>query len=272
MTVLDRASAGAADRNSAQIAVRGASKSYRTLHGGQQEALQSVDLEIPRGQFVSLLGPSGCGKTTLLKIIGGLIERTSGELSIDDAPVDAALKQRKFGFVFQDATLLPWKNVIDNASLLLDITGQRGGHDRVQSLLDMVGLVGFEKFYPSQLSGGMRQRVALARALALGPEILLMDEPFAALDAITRDRMGEELLKILDGSRTVVFVTHSISEAVLLSDRVVVMSARPGRVVADVTIELPRPRSADVRRSPRFSEYENELRSHIQEAPEGTDG
>jgi NitT/TauT family transport system ATP-binding protein len=272
MTVLDRASAGVADRNSAQIAVRGASKSYRTLHGGQQEALQSVDLEIPRGQFVSLLGPSGCGKTTLLKIIGGLIERTSGELSIDDAPVDAALKQRKFGFVFQDATLLPWKNVIDNASLLLDITGQRGGHDRVQSLLDMVGLVGFEKFYPSQLSGGMRQRVALARALALGPEILLMDEPFAALDAITRDRMGEELLKILDGSRTVVFVTHSISEAVLLSDRVVVMSARPGRVVADVTIELPRPRSADVRRSPRFSEYENELRSHIQEAPEGTDG
>jgi NitT/TauT family transport system ATP-binding protein len=136
----------------------------------------------------------------------------------------------------------------------------------------MVGLVGFEKFYPSQLSGGMRQRVALARALALGPKILLMDEPFAALDAITRDKMGEELLKILDGSRTVVFVTHSIPEAVLLSDRVVVMSARPGRVVADVTIDLPRPRSGDVRRSPRFSAYENELRSHIMEAPEGTDG
>jgi NitT/TauT family transport system ATP-binding protein len=256
----------------AQIAVRGAAKRYRTPHGGTQEALASVDLEIPRGQFVSLLGPSGCGKTTLLKIIGGLVERSSGELLIDGEPVQAALKQRKFGFVFQDATLLPWKNVIDNASLLLDITRQNNGHDRVRELLSMVGLSGFEQFYPAQLSGGMKQRVSLARALALGPEILLMDEPFAALDAITRDRMGEELLKILDGSRTVVFVTHSIPEAVLLSDRVVVMSARPGRVVADIPIELPRPRSAEVRRSPEFSEYEYQLRSYIEDAPEGNDG
>jgi NitT/TauT family transport system ATP-binding protein len=256
----------------AQIAVRGAAKRYRTPHGGTQEALVSVDLEIPRGQFVSLLGPSGCGKTTLLKIIGGLVERSSGELLIDGEPVQAALKQRKFGFVFQDATLLPWKNVIDNASLLLDITRQNNGHDRVRELLSMVGLSGFEQFYPAQLSGGMKQRVSLARALALGPEILLMDEPFAALDAITRDRMGEELLKILDGSRTVVFVTHSIPEAVLLSDRVVVMSARPGRVVADIPIELPRPRSAEVRRSPEFSEYEYQLRSYIEDAPEGNDG
>src|SRR5690606_29411106 len=146
-----------------------------------------------------------------LKLIGGLIPCSSGELLVDGEPVERALKQRKFGFVFQDATLLPWKNVVDNASLLLDITGSAGGGagDRVRSLLRTVGLGGFEAFYPAQLSGGMKQRVALARALALGPEILLMDEPFAALDAITRDRMGEELLKILDGDRTVVFVTHS---------------------------------------------------------------
>lgn len=255
-----------------QIAVRGAAKSYRTAHGGTQEALASVDLEIPRGQFVSLLGPSGCGKTTLLKIIGGLIARSSGELFVDGGSVEAALKERKFGFVFQDATLLPWKNVVDNASLLLDITGQPGGRARVRSLLTMVGLDGFEDFYPAQLSGGMKQRVSLARALALEPDILLMDEPFASLDAITRDRMGEELLKILDGSRTVIFVTHSIPEAVLLSDRVVVMSARPGRVVADVEIDLPRPRTGEVRRSPQFGAYEYELRSHIQDAPERHDG
>ncbi len=251
-----------------QIAVRGAAKRYRTSQG-TQEALASVDLEIPRGQFVSLLGPSGCGKTTLLKLIGGLIPCSSGELLVDGEPVEKALKQRKFAFVFQDATLLPWKNVVDNASLLLDITGNAsGGGDRVRSLLRTVGLGGFEEFYPAQLSGGMKQRVALARALALGPEILLMDEPFAALDAITRDRMGEELLKILDGGRTVVFVTHSIPEAVLLSDRVVVMSARPGRVVADIPIGLPRPRSADVRRSPQFGEYEHRLRSYIEDDPE----
>ena len=256
----------------AQITLRGAAKSYRTARGGAQEALASVDLDIRRGEFVSLLGPSGCGKTTLLKIIGGLIPRSAGDLLVDGDSVEAALKQRKFGFVFQDATLLPWKNVVDNASLLLDITGQRGVQSRVRSLLAMVGLRGFEDFYPAQLSGGMKQRVSLARALALEPEILLMDEPFAALDAITRDRMGEELLKILDGSRTVVFVTHSIPEAVLLSDRVVVMSARPGRVVADVEIHFPRPRAPEVRRSPQFSEYEHRLRGYIQDEPDRHDG
>ena len=257
---------------SSHITVLGAAKSYRTARGGAQEALASVDLEIPRGQFVSLLGPSGCGKTTLLKLIGGLIPRSSGDLLVDGEPVEAALRQRKFGFVFQDATLLPWKNVVDNASLLLDITGQRNSRDRVRSLIRIVGLEGFEDFYPAQLSGGMKQRVSLARALALEPEILLMDEPFAALDAITRDRMGEELLKILDGSRTVVFVTHSIPEAVLLSDRVVVMSARPGRVVADVRIDLPRPRNGEVRRSPLFGELEYRLRSSIEDAPGGRVG
>jgi NitT/TauT family transport system ATP-binding protein len=256
----------------AQISLRGTAKSYRTARGGVQDALASVDLEIRRGEFVSLLGPSGCGKTTLLKIIGGLIPRSAGDLLVEGESVEAALKQRKFGFVFQDATLLPWKNVVDNASLLLDITGQHDVKSRVRSLLKVVGLGGFEDFYPAQLSGGMKQRVSLARALALEPEILLMDEPFAALDAITRDRMGEELLKILDGSRTVVFVTHSIPEAVLLSDRVVVMSARPGRVVADVEIDLPRPRAPEVRRTPQFSEFEHRLRGYIEHESERDDG
>ena len=248
----------------AQIAAHGVAKSYPTATGGSQDAVASVNLAIPRGQFISLLGPSGCGKTTLLKMIGGLIEPTGGELVIDSQPVAAAVRHRKFGFVFQDATLLPWRTVVDNATLLLDVTGQRGSRERVHDLLRVVGLGGFERYYPSQLSGGMKQRVALARALALEPEILLMDEPFAALDAITRDRMGEELLKILDGSRTVVFVTHSIREAVLLSDRVVVMSARPGRVVADVVIHLPRPRDPSVRDSATFGQYEQQLRGHIQ--------
>ncbi len=255
----------------AQIVAHGVAKAYPSAHGTQQ-ALASVDLEIPRGQFISLLGPSGCGKTTLLKMIGGLIEPSGGELLIDGQPVAASVRQRKFGFVFQDATLLPWRTVADNASLLLDVTGQGAARDRVQALISMVGLDGFERYYPSQLSGGMKQRVALARALALEPEILLMDEPFAALDAITRDRMGEELLKILDGSRTVVFVTHSIGEAVLLSDRVVVISARPGRVVADIMIELPRPRDPGVRDSEAFGRYEQRLRGHIDVEPERDHG
>ncbi len=256
----------------AQIVLRGITKRYRTARGATQEAVAAVDLDIPRGQFVSLLGPSGCGKTTLLKMIGGLIKASSGDLWIDGEPVENALRRRAFGFVFQDATLLPWKTVLGNASLLTDVAGLIDARERIPTLLRTVGLDGFADFYPWQLSGGMRQRVALARALALEPAIMLMDEPFAALDALTRDRMGGELLKILDGSRTVVLVTHSIPEAVLLSDRVVVLSPNPGRIVADVTIDLPRPRSLDVRRSPVFSEYEHELRSHIQDTTGGLDG
>jgi NitT/TauT family transport system ATP-binding protein len=253
-----------AERGSEQILVSGLGKVYRTRRG-QHRALQSVDLAIHAGEFVSLLGPSGCGKTTLLKIIGGLVRRSSGDLAVDGGSVEDALRARKFGFVFQDPTLLPWRTVQKNASLLLDITGQGHEQERVTDLLAVVGLKGFEDFYPEQLSGGMRQRVALARALALQPEIILMDEPFAALDALTRDRMGEELLRIWDGSRTVVFVTHSIPEAVLLSDRVVVLSSAPGRIVADVRIDLPRPRGGQTRTSPEFGRYEAELRSHIEE-------
>jgi NitT/TauT family transport system ATP-binding protein len=248
-----------------RVRTRGLSKRFYA-GGGVRTVLEGVDLDVHASEFVSLLGPSGCGKTTLLRIIGGLVKPSGGDVSVDGQSVPAALRARKFGFVFQDATLLPWRNVADNAALLLDVTGQRDRRADVRALLKTVGLEGFEKHYPSQLSGGMRQRVALARALALSPDILLMDEPFAALDAITRDRMAEELLRIWDGARSVIFVTHSIPEAVLLSDRVLVMSTGPGRIVADVTIDLPRPRGAELRTSDAFREYETLLRDHIEGA------
>jgi len=245
------------------VEVRAASKQFLS-RAGRQTALSAVDLTIGPGQFVSLLGPSGCGKTSLLRIIGGLLEPTTGTVSIDGRSVDDAVRARKFGFVFQDATLLPWRTVRANAMLLLDVIGRRNEEARVDALLETVGLSQFANHYPAQLSGGMRQRVALARALALDPEILLMDEPFAALDAITRERLGVELLGIWDGARAVVFVTHSISEAVLLSDRVVVMSTSPGRVVADIPIDLPRPRNGAVRLSEPFKTYEDQLRGLIE--------
>jgi NitT/TauT family transport system ATP-binding protein len=245
------------------IEVKGVSKQYPG-RAGPQTALSRVDLSIASSQFVSLLGPSGCGKTTLLRIIGGLMNPSTGAVSIDGDSVAEAVRRRKFGFVFQDATLLPWRTVRANAALLLDVTGRQGEQSRVDALLETVGLSQFADHYPSQLSGGMRQRVALARALALDPEILLMDEPFAALDAITRERLGVELLGIWDGARSVVFVTHSIAEAVLLSDRVVVMSARPGRIVADVSIDIPRPRSGAVRSTDIFKAYEDQLRDFIE--------
>ncbi len=248
------------------IAVEGLSKVFAQGSRDPVVALREVDLEIPAGQFVSMLGPSGCGKTTLMRIIGGLAQPSQGQVRIDGRPVKDALEERKFGFVFQAPTLLPWRTVTANTTLLLDVTNQQASADHIQNLLEMVGLKGFEDAYPAQLSGGMQQRVALARALALDPEILLMDEPFAALDALTRDRMGMELQRIWEeGRKTVVFVTHSITEAVLLSDRVVVLSARPGRVHADVEIDLPRPRDMAVRNTPEFGEYERMLRDQIQE-------
>ena len=259
--------AGAASAGAAEVRVRIRELCQRfTAAGRSTTALEDIALDVHANEFVSLLGPSGCGKTTLLRIIGGLIRPTRGEITIDGGPVADALRARKFGVVFQDPTLLPWRTVADNAALLLDVTKQRGEREAVRSLLSTVGLDGFEQHYPAQLSGGMRQRVALARALALSPEILLMDEPFAALDAITRDRMAEELLRIWDGARSVIFVTHAIAEAVLLSDRVVVMSARPGRIVADVKIALPRPRDREIRNSDAFRAYEAELRGYIEGA------
>jgi NitT/TauT family transport system ATP-binding protein len=247
------------------IEISGVTKVFDS-DGKAVTALAEINYSVEPGSFISLLGPSGCGKTTLLRLVGGLESPTKGEIKVRGGSPTDALQSRTFGFMFQDPTLLPWRTVEANARLLLDVTGQSKHKERVSRLLETVGLDGFGSAYPAQLSGGMRQRVALARALALEPKILLMDEPFAALDAITRDRMGEELLRIWDGDKTVIFVTHSIPEATLLSDRVVVLSARPGRIVADVAIDLPRPRSAEVRGMPEFQRYEALLRQAIEEA------
>jgi NitT/TauT family transport system ATP-binding protein len=223
-----------------------------------------VSLSVNRGQFVSLIGPSGCGKSTLLRLIAGILEPTSGTITIDGAPPHLAQQQHSFGFVFQDPVLLPWRSVLSNVQLLEEIVGvprQESGR-RARELIELVGLSGFERARPSQLSGGMRQRVAIARALAINPPILLMDEPFAALDEFQRELLNDELVRIWGKQRnSVLFVTHNIEEAVFLSDVVIVMSPRPGRIVERVEIDLPRPRDSGIRSLPAFLE----LRRHLRE-------
>ncbi|MHB8621571.1 MAG: ABC transporter ATP-binding protein, partial [Chloroflexota bacterium] len=240
---------------------------YRTGRRETLVALDRTNLSVGSREFVSLLGPSGCGKTTLLKVIGGLIRPTDGEVTVMGGSVEAALHRRAFGFVFQDANLLPWRKVSGNARLLAEIIGGAAlDQERISWLLRTVGLEGFERRYPDELSGGMRQRVGIVRALAFDPSILLMDEPFAALDALTRDRLGEVLLDVWAGSRPVLFVTHSVEEAAFLSDRVVVMSARPGRIIEDVHIPLPRPRTREVRESDEMLAVRRRLRRAVDRA------
>jgi NitT/TauT family transport system ATP-binding protein len=220
---------------------------------GDLEALRGIDLAVERGEFISVVGPSGCGKTTFLRIIAGLEQATSGEVLLDGHAVRKPGSDR--GFVFQNDSLLPWRTVLDNAIIGRELTGAVGPADRRHTieLLKLVGLEGFEHYHPRQLSGGMRQRVNLARALAIDPEILLMDEPFAALDAQTREIMQTELLRIWErGQKTVLFVTHQIDEAVFLSDRVLVFARRPGRLQAEVKIPLPRPRNLAMKRTSEF--------------------
>ena len=247
------------------------SKSYRA--GGERiHVIDDVDLSIARGEFVSLLGPSGCGKTTLLRLIGGLIEPDAGEVWIDGRSPSAAQADREFGFVFQEPALLPWRSVAANVRLPMDVAGENGadGDRRVRELLEIVGLERFADYYPHQLSGGMSQRAALARALAVGASALLMDEPFGALDEITRASMRYELLRIWEADKkTVVFVTHSIAEALALSDRVVALSRLPARVVEVVDVGLPRPRSRGVERTPEFLER-SELLHDLLERNAGT--
>jgi NitT/TauT family transport system ATP-binding protein len=256
--------------NGTHIVVDGAEMVY---DAGRQplRALAGIDLSVRRGEFVSVIGASGCGKSTLLRIIGGLQEPTSGQVLIDDRPPREAQKAKQIGFVFQDPSLLPWRRVIENVRLPLQVNRLSGSNgDGSGRLLELVGLSQFRGYYPHQLSGGMQQRVALARSLVTEPSLLLMDEPFGALDEITRAAMRLELLRVwssgpAERACTVVFVTHSITEAVLLSDRVVVLTPRPGRIAATLEIELPRPRTEAAELEPAFLAYSRELRNLLKE-------
>ena len=234
-----------------KLVVSGLNKWFAEL-----EALRGIALEVERGEFISVVGPSGCGKTTFLRIVAGLEPATSGTVIIDGRVVTKPGNDR--GFVFQTDNLLPWRTVLSNAMIGPEVGGRTGPDEkrRTFDLLKLVGLDGFENYYPRQLSGGMRQRVNLARALAIDPEVLLMDEPFASLDAQTREIMQTELLRIWEqGRKTVLFVTHQIDEAVFLSDRVVVFARRPGRLQECVEIKLPRPRALGIKRTPEFVAY-----------------
>jgi len=235
----------------AKLIISGLSKRFDGL-----EALRNIVVDVARGEFISLVGPSGCGKTTLLRIIAGLDDATAGVVLLDGRALRGPGNDR--GFVFQNDNLLPWRTILSNAMIGPEIAGSAGPLERKRTLdlLKLVGLDGFEDYYPRQLSGGMRQRVNLARALAIDPDILLMDEPFSALDAQTREIMQTELLRIWDkGRKTVLFVTHQIDEAVFLSDRVLVFGRRPGRIRETVAIDLPRPRALPIKRTAEFVAY-----------------
>ncbi|HEY7247158.1 MAG TPA: ABC transporter ATP-binding protein [Xanthobacteraceae bacterium] len=243
---------------------------YRSDHGPVR-AIQAVSCKIDRNELVSVIGPSGCGKSSLLKLIGDLIPPSAGSIRIGGEEPRVLRCRRQIGFLFQDSTLLPWQNVLENVAFLSKLAGLNRKISDAHELIGLVGLSGFEHAMPHELSGGMRQRVAIARALMLDPVLLLMDEPFGALDEITREKMNLELLRIWSGNRkTVVFVTHSISEAVFLSDRVIVMSARPGRIQAVVEIGLPRPRQAAQRYADETHARTRELHEHLQRAEEAS--
>ena len=253
----------------AKLAVAGMSKHFDEL-----EVLRNISIDVNRGEFISIVGPSGCGKTTFLRIIGGLEHADSGEARLDGRLIDGPGKDR--GFVFQADNLLPWRNVLSNAEIGPEIAGILGPAQRkkTMALLQLVGLGGFERYFPRQLSGGMRQRANLARALAIDPDLLLMDEPFSALDAQTREIMQTELMRIWEaGRKTVLFVTHQIDEAVYLSDRVLVFARRPGRIQEIIDIDLPRPRPLAVKRTPQFAAtadhiwklIENDVRASVLE-------
>lgn len=242
---------------------RGVSKTYRT-RDGDVETLKPLDFQIRAGEFVSVVGPSGCGKSTLMKMVAGLLPITGGDLLLSGQAVRGP--QTNVGIVFQNALLLPWRSVLDNILLQAEIRNmpKAAARERAHQLLDMAGLKGFESKYPWQLSGGMQQRVAILRALLHDPPVLLMDEPFGALDAMTREKMNLELQRIwMAAGKTVLLITHSIPEAIFLSDRVFVMTERPGRFAAVYDIDLPRPRPLDVMGTERFASYARTLRAHF---------
>lgn len=246
------------------IEIGNVSKTFTTRDGSTVTALSGIDLEIPDNQFVSLVGPSGCGKSTLLRLVAGLVPQDAGRIAIDGTAVTEP--RREVGIVFQNATLLPWASIVENVLFPLKIMHamQPDSRDRAHDLLQLVGLGGFEDREPRELSGGMQQRAAICRALIHDPAILLMDEPFGALDALTREEMSLELLRIwTEQPKTILFVTHAITEAVLLSDRVVVMSPRPGRIDEIIDVPLPRPRSFDMEGLHEFQDCAQRIRSLI---------
>jgi len=248
------------------VHIAGVDKSFVTGGGRTTPALSGIDLEIRGGEFVSLIGPSGCGKSTLLRLIGDLTAPTRGSVAVNGKSAHAARLGRDYGIVFQAPVLFDWRTVEANVRLPLELIGMRRGerNARARAMLELVELGDFTRHYPYQLSGGMQQRVAIARALAVEPAILLMDEPFGALDEMTRERMNSEVLRIWQQTgTTIVFVTHSIPEAVFLSTRVVVMSARPGRITRLVAVDLPQPRNELTREDPRYFELVTEVREAL---------
>jgi len=245
------------------IAVRGVACEYATPRGNVP-ALEAIDLTVAEGEFVAVVGPSGCGKSTLLKILAGLLPTTRGEVRLRDVPVTGP--RRDIGVVFQSPVLFPWRTVLDNVLLPVDVQrlGRGANLRRALDLLALVGLSGFEERYPWELSGGMQQRVAITRALIHNPAMLLMDEPFAALDAMTRESMNLELQRIwLERRETVLFITHSIPEAVFLADRVFVMTARPGRILEEVAVRIPRPRALEATAAAEFGALVQRIRGHF---------
>ncbi|MCK8784403.1 ABC transporter ATP-binding protein [Roseomonas sp. NAR14] len=248
------------------IAVRELSKVYPTAGGERVQALSRITLDVAPGEFVSLVGPSGCGKTTVMRILAGLLGGYTGSVVVGGRALHGP--SRDIGVVFQDANLMPWRNVLANVMLPVEVLGldRKAMRPRAEALLRLVGLAGFERKLPGELSGGMRQRVAIARALVHDPAILLLDEPFGALDAMTRDSMNVELARIAaEAGKTVFLITHSIAESVFLSDRVLVMSSRPGRIVDAIPIELPRPRGLDIIAAPAFAATVLRIRGLLEE-------
>jgi len=230
-------------------------KEFKLSRGKRITALSGVTATIERGEFVALLGPSGCGKSTLLRIISGLEQPSSGSVLVEGTAPQRLISEHRLAFAFQEHALLPWATVAENIGLPFRLAHRAIDTGRVAELIELVGLTGFEKARPKQLSGGMRQRVAIARSLALGPDLLLLDEPFGALDEITRRRLNFELARIwAETSVTTVMVTHSVDEALLLADRIIVMASGPGRIATEVVVDLPRPRTAETLGIPRFGE------------------
>jgi NitT/TauT family transport system ATP-binding protein len=254
----------------ARLRIEGLNKTF-SRNGRTITVLDDINLDVRQGEFMAFVGASGCGKTTLLRIVDGLVDPDDGAVFIDGHPISGPGADR--GFVFQSDCLLPWLVVKDNVAFGLEMhgIGRSEARRRAQSFIDLVGLNGFEASFPYELSGGMKQRVNLARALAIDPEVLLMDEPFAALDAQTRELMQRELLRIWNAARkTVLFVTHQIDEAVYLADRVCVMTARPGRISELIDIDLPRPRSLEIKRTPEFAHYVDQIWRRIEKEVEAS--